>query len=366
MDFSWKLRKYRDGDEQAIVELLNFAFGKWHSLRYWKWKYRENPAGSPIIWLAEHDSKIIGHYGIIPIKMKVGNMYVTGSFACNGATHPEYQGRGVFSSIVNRCYFDAAENGIPLTYGFAMIHLGPTYKRYEWRGHISFLVRVMKVLNWEPLLGRHLHNKFLIRAGSCVMERVRRSRFEDGNLEIERVDLFDERIDRLWERVSKDFKIIVVRDQTYLNWRYVDQPENEYIILTAVKNGEILGYCVLSEEQHGNLRYGFIVDVLGFQNHYSAIDCLIQRALEHFKERDVDIVSCIMSEKHPYKAIFKRSGFVTSRAHALIPKRALYATVNLPGSIIDEKEAYSQALLFSQNSFLREKKNWFMMSGDGN
>jgi len=81
MGFSWNLRKYRNGDEQAIFELLNIAYGKWHSLEYWKWKYKKNPAGSPIIWLAEHNNKIISHYGIIPIRMKVGNTYMTGSFS---------------------------------------------------------------------------------------------------------------------------------------------------------------------------------------------------------------------------------------------------------------------------------------------
>ncbi len=150
-DFSWNLRKYREGDELSIVDLLNTVFRKWRGLAYRKWWYKQNPAGSPIIWLAEHDNKIIG------------NTYLTGSFSCDAATHPEYQGKRVFSSVVNRCYQDAAENNIPLTYGLANINLGPPYKRYEWRGHISFITNMIKVLNWEPLLSRYIHNKSLAR-----------------------------------------------------------------------------------------------------------------------------------------------------------------------------------------------------------
>lgn len=360
MGFSWNLRKCQDGDEQAIFELLNAAFGKWHSLEYWEWWYKKNPAGSPVIWLAEYENKIIGHYGIIPKRMKVGNSYMTGSFSCDAATHPEFQGRGVFSSVVNRCYIDAAENDIPLTCGFANVHLGPTYKRYEWRGNICFIDTLIKVLNWEPLLIRYIHNKFLVHAAAQVLEKIHRSRSVNESLKIERISRFDERINRFWSEISRQFEILVIRDQRYLNWRYVEHPEKDYTIYIAVKDHRILGYCVLSEEQGENLRRGYIVDILGFQNHCNVVNYLLHRAIKYFEEHNVDIVKCSMLEKHPYKSIFKKAGFVTYPRHRL----ALYATINLKGSRIDEKAAYSQALILSQNHFLKEKRNWFMMHGD--
>jgi len=362
---SWNLRKYRHGDEQEIVELLNTAFaptrGKWAGLEHWKWKYRKNPAGSPIIWVAEHNNKIIGHYSIIPIRMKVGNTYLTGSFAAVAATHPKYQGKGVFSSVANRCYLDAAENGIPITYGFANVNLGPTYKRYEWRGHISFMDSMMEVLNWEPLLSKYIHSKILTRAGAYMLRKMCGSGPANGSLKIERISSFDGRIDRFWEEISKHFRIIVKRDQRYLNYRYVGDPENEYIIYTAVEGDRILGYCVLTETLHENLRTGSIVDILGFQDGCNAVSCLIQRALKCFKEDDIDLVTCEMSEENPYKAAFRKAGFIRHPRR----KRAICATINLPGSSIDDRAAYSQALILSQNPFLKEKRNWFMMSGDG-
>ncbi len=361
MGSSWNLRKYRDGDEQAIVELLNIAFGRWHSLEYWRWRYKKNPAGSPIIWLAEHDNKIIGHFAVIPIRMKVGNAYMTASMSVNAATHPQYQGKGVFSSIVNRCYLDVAENDIPLTYGTANIRLGPTYKRYEWRGHICFMVPMIKVLDWQPRLSRYIHNKFLTRAAAYVLGKICRTRSTNGSLKIERISRFDERINGFWEEISKHFRIIVKRDQRYLNWRYADYPGSKYTIYTVVKDHRILGYCVLSEEQHENMRYGLVIDILGFQDHYNAVGYLIQRALKCFKEHDVDEVICVLSEKHPYTAIFRKAGFITHPR----PTRALHASINLRGSSIYEKAAYEQALTLSQSSFLKEKRNWFMMSGDG-
>ena len=372
MSVSWNLRKYKDGDEQKIFELLKTAFGGWHSLEYWKWWYKKNPAGSPIVWLAEHDKKIIGHYGIIPMRMKVGNTYMTGSFSCNAATHPKHQGKGVFSSIVNRCYLDAAENNIPFTYGFANTNLGPTYKRYEWRGHICFMDHLVKVLDWETLLSRYIHNKFLVRVAAQMLGKIPKSRARaksnsvNESLKIERIGCFDERINKFWEEISKHFRIIVIRDQSYLNWRYIDHPEYEYTIYIAVKDNRILGYIVLGARQYENLRMGIIVDILGFQNHCNVVGYLIQRALKFFEEHDVDLVDCMISEKHPYKAILRKAGFFTIPRFIPSSLLALYATINLRGSSIDEKAAYLQALLLSQNYFFLEKKNWFMMYGDGN
>jgi len=358
---SWSLRRYRDGDEQAIFDLQNTVFPNWRSLEYWKWKYLKNPAGPPIVWLAEHDNKIIGHYGIIPVRMKVGNMYVTGSFGGDAATHPKYQGKGVFSSLVNRCFLDASLNCFPLTFGFAHADVGPTYMRYERRGHVCFMRFVDKVLNWEPVLDKYVRSKFLSRTAASVFGKVCKSRSTNESFKIERINHFDGRIDRFWEKISMCFEIIVKRDEKYLTWRYTDHPTNKYILYAATKDNEILGYCVLREARDKNLRVGCITDILGFQNGSNVVAHLVERAIRHFEERDVYKISCLMSEKHPYSMIFRKAGFITSIHRNL----ALYATINLPGSAINEKMTYLQALTLSQNGFLKEKENWFMMSGDG-
>ena len=357
MPLPWILRRYRDGDEQAILELLNTAFGKWHSLKYWKWWYTQNPAGSSVIWLAECDHKIIGHYGIVPITMKVGDAYVTGSFACDAAVHPDYQGKGLFSSIVNRMCLDAAENCIPLTYGFANTNSGPTYRRYERMGHVCFMIRMIRILDWEPLLSRLIRNECLAGTAATALRKLRRPESARASFAVETLSRFDERIDELWETLSNSYKLIVRRDLLYLNWRYVAHPEKDYTIYAAVKDHRILGYCILAREQRQNLRLGVVVDILGRPN---VVDYLIRTAVQRFEQQGVHAVSAMMSERHPYTALFRRAGFIMQRPR----NPALYVAINLPCSPIDEKEVYSQSLLLSQNRLLKEKSNWFMMSGD--
>jgi len=363
---SWNIRRYRDGDKEAIVELLRIVFGKGYTREYWNWKYRENPGGPSMVWLAEHDGKIVGHYGIIPVPMKLGNSYIKGSFSTDAATHPLYRGQGVFSALVNRAYLDVAGSQVPLTYGLPRVEMGPIYKRYEWAGHICFMRYMVKILNWNAALGRYIDNELVTGTISSVLGKMRRPMSPpDGSVEIEEISRFDGRIDRFWADASRCFTVIVRRDQTRLNWRYADHPQDKYTIYTAVKGDRILGYCVLKigpgkgRGKQENLRVGFIVDIIGIGQ--DIVGCLVRWAANWFEKHNVDVVACMMSEGHPYPRAFRSAGFVTYPCRNV----ALKATVNLPGTSIDERQTYSQALVLSQNYFLRDKRNWFVISGDG-
>ena len=328
---------------------------------------KENPAGSSIVWLAEYAGKIIGHYGIIPVPMKMGNSYVMGSFSTDAATHPMYQGQRVFSSLVNRAYLDVAENGIPLTYGVPQVRLGPVYKRYERAGHICYMRYMVKILNWNAALGRYIDNELVTGTISHLLQNIHRLMSPpDESVGIEEISRFDNGIDRFWSEVSQRFTVIVRRDQTRLNWRYADHPEDKHTICTAVKDNRILGYCVLKigpgkgRRKQENLRVGFVVDLLGIEE--GIIGCLVRWAANWFEEHDVDVIACTMSEGHPYQRAFRSAGFVTYPLRNV----ALKASINLPGTSIDERQTYSQALVLSQNYLLRNRRNWFMVfPGDG-
>ena len=119
----------------------------------------------------------------------------------------------------------------------------------------------------------------------------------------------------------------------------------------------------MAQERLEDLRLGLIVDVLGIHDHRNVVDYLIDRAVERFEEQNVQGVVCMTSEQNPYRPRFRKAGFIACTPRLM--KTALYAAINLRGTPLDEKKAYSQALLLSQNPLLKEKKNWFMMYGDG-
>ena len=58
---------------------------------------------------------------------------------------------------------------------------------------------------------------------------------------------FDERFDLLWETVKDDHSLLTKRDQRYLQWRYVQNPSEQYRILTYLVQGTLLGYAVFKQ-----------------------------------------------------------------------------------------------------------------------
>ena len=360
-------RRYEDGDEQAIVLLLKKAFGKWHSLDYWRWMYKKNPAGEPIIWVAQHGKTIVGHYAIIPVRMEVANKNFIGSQSVNLATHPAYQRQNVASSIIARSHKNAGNNNLLLTFNFSRASLEPFFEKVlSSRTHIYFKGFMVRVLNWPPLPARYVHrNPFLKRANWALRKAIKlksvSARVEE-DLKIERINRFDERITRFWNAISKNFQIILTRDQEYLNWRYPDNPEGDYVIYIAQQDKRILGYCVLAEDHGGDMTVGLILDVLGFQNSKKIASSLIQVAVEHFQKRNLDLVACMMSEGNPYTTAFSRAGFIKSPFRRIV----LSCTINLPSGTVNKRPTFEQMFIRAHPSFLKERKNWFMLFGDSN
>jgi hypothetical protein len=356
--FSWDIRKYKDGDEDAIFELLNLAFGKWHSMEYWEWLYKRNPAGQAQVWLAEHNNKLISHHALIPVKMKVGNACLTASYGGDAATHPDYQGRGIYLSLANQGINNPAE-GVPLRL-LIPDRNSRLFKETEYKGYICLLGPMTKVLNWSCLLRRSKHVK-----GQAIQDfrdtsEKKIGKFLPSGMEIRKIQQFDDKINDFWKEISNEYEIIVQRDKTYLDWRYVNHPEVRYSIYLATEGKRIVGYCVLREMAEENLRIGRIVDILGFTSPHNVVGQLIRMAVANFRENKLDCVQCFISEKHPYKAMLWKAGFVPYPPSPTAFGCAIY----VPGKYSELEDIYTQALLFSQNPFLKNKRNWFLMSCD--
>jgi hypothetical protein len=76
------------------------------------------------------------------------------------------------------------------------------------------------------------------------------------------------------------------------------------------KNGKIEGFIVLATEtdQFMKIRKGFIVDFLAKSS--GARRYLFRSALDYFKEKKVDLITCWMMRKNPHHSFLSEHGFV--------------------------------------------------------
>lgn len=319
----WLARPYREGDEDAILELWKAVYPdrtyvgeEW--LKWWRWLYRDNPNGPGVITVAEADGKIISHAAEIPLMMRVGGEDVLAAFILDAMTHPDYRRQGALSTLVRMRRAEGERRGIRAAYGFRNKH-GYAYPSLAARVNMfdgATMEKVFRPVDWRATMRTQTENRLALALGSAggklasaVLFRPRKAPCAEG-LTIEQVDRFDERADRLWSRVSGRNRVILVRNQEYLNWRYVDVPDRRYTRLVARRGDDINGFAVFTCAELEGAMTGRIVDVLA--ESVDVTECLVAAAARRCREGKAALVWSARIAGTPLALAFRRQGFITA------------------------------------------------------
>ena len=97
------VRPYRDADEQAVLGLLSDALGGGPAgtrpAEFFRWKHLENPFGRSFMLVAEADGRIVGLRAFMRWEFVAGDRRFRAVRAVDTATHPDHQGKGIFSRL---------------------------------------------------------------------------------------------------------------------------------------------------------------------------------------------------------------------------------------------------------------------------
>ncbi|SFG21280.1 Ribosomal protein S18 acetylase RimI [Duganella sp. CF458] len=96
---------------------------------YLDWLYRCNPDGQVVGFDARDGERLAAHYVCIPARAKIGSEEVPVLLSLNTATHPEYQGKGLFTKLAELTYAAGAELGYDSVYGVANANSTPGFTR---------------------------------------------------------------------------------------------------------------------------------------------------------------------------------------------------------------------------------------------
>ena len=106
---------------------------------YLQWLYVNNPAG-PVIGLDAWDGdRIAAHYACIPVAAIVGGQACRVMLSLNTATHPDYQGKGLFTKLAEGTYVAGAVQGVAAVYGVANANSTPGFLRKLGFTHVGAL-----------------------------------------------------------------------------------------------------------------------------------------------------------------------------------------------------------------------------------
>lgn len=278
-----EIRDFSIDDLDAVLRLFRASFGKGLKEDFWKWKYLENPYGEPIIKLMHDGHELIGHYAVIPQTVQLGENRIKSAFSMTTMTHPDYSGRGVFTTLAQAAYATCREKDIVLVYGFPNqnSYYGFTNK-LGWKG-------LGQMYGWE-LSAREAETK------------------SDTRLLTEKVESFMPEHDLLWESYIQEGRVVVPRNAVFLNWRYFKKPGNEYEVLEFRDDaGGLNGYVVLKVFEDHKDRIGHIVDMVTRDSHEIRIHAIGQ-ALEYFHRKGIKEVTCWSTDER-YVPVLGAFGF---------------------------------------------------------
>lgn len=207
------IRPYRPGDEVAINQGFNRAFGLHRSLEEWIWKYPAEPEGRWIMLACGRGGALLAHYGAVPVRLRVGAVTVRAGQISDQFSVPEgRQGLGAASTYIKTVNTFYSEFGAPqalaVLYGFPgerALRLGLARLGYGQ-------MQPQPIAVWHRPAGRRgrLWTGHTVRAG------------------------FDPRsVDALWRMAGGRYRIGVQRDAAWLARRFTNRPGVEYVHLIA-------------------------------------------------------------------------------------------------------------------------------------
>jgi len=260
-----------------------------YTLQYWNWLYRENPARCSLIRVAESEHKIIAHVAGIPLMMKTDKEFA-GYLGIQGATHPDYRGRGIMKALGNELVQEAEMRGLGLGLGIARV--GRQMERVGMhilgsRVRATRMKDFFLVLNLERMF-RRTDADVKSKAGALFLRLTHKLRKVEppGQIEIKQMSGFDQSFDKLWSTASSSLSLFAIkRSADYLRWRYALHPESEYLTWVAKENDALLGYVVAKHERSKDSHTGLIADIFGLVQRRDALEALVSNVASYLNKR---------------------------------------------------------------------------------
>ena len=226
MSEEFTLEPYDSSRRDDYLKLLGAAWGGGAmGGETFDWWFDGNPAGS-LRSVAIREGEVVGVAGHSRCRVVIGGRECTVQFSVHAVTAPEARGLGIFRALELRHEEQGREQGSSCVLAFASAPTRPLF---------------LEPLGWTQIDRRRVWARPLPvgRRRSPVPER------------------FEARHENAYAEHAHLFPNHVVRDNRYLNWRYVDSPR-EYRLLETDGSG----FAVVGFTRRRRLRLALLMELV--------------------------------------------------------------------------------------------------------
>lgn len=291
------MEKIYTGDGKELIELFLEVTPELEvDLKKWRWKYLDNPSKENLIAVYEEDGKMVSEEAIVPLKFYYKGEILKVGHSVDSMTLKEYRGKGIFKKLALLTLKEGKKQGYSFFYGFPNPNSKPIYlNKLNWK-------LIGSIRRWIfPLNLNFLSTKFKVKLS--FLNPI----FKIGkNLIKTKRDfkrIYDFKNSAKYLQILKDrYDMFVLRDEEFLNWRYLKHPYYNYDIFSDSDNLFVLRLKSI------DIKRGSIEEFI-FKDEKSFSD-MINFAIKYFIDNNIDLVDIWIKEKDPLEKILFKKGFI--------------------------------------------------------
>jgi len=277
--------------EPALLKEIYFkSYGVGLDYKNWEWRFLNNPVSNKIyINYIIINGVLASYLAASPVKIQIHERSYDMALLTMGMTHPEHQGKGYFTLLANDLIKRMKDDGFIGLLGFA-----------NQNSHYGF----RKNLDWVDLSE--------LNGFSADTLNFKGNLISENSV----IDFTDSKIDLLLIRKVKELicsnqMIIPRRDESFLSWRLLKNPSNQYHALLLSVADKLIG-AVLYKFYNGSID---IMEYFFAKNEVERNENLIKGISFLTKKYacSVNIWSNLFTEEHLTleKYGFKKNNFIT-------------------------------------------------------
>lgn len=337
--------KYRffnvNSDSEVIqwLDLYQICFQTTVSREFWHWIHEENPFyidTKPLIFIAEIDNKIVGSVSLIPSPLEVvenqERCLLNSCLVCKAMVHPEYRGRGIFSTLLKNAKHFTRKEGYDLLITFS--NNSYSYQSFLHAGffYVSEIVQSKyyisadgQLRNFTAVLPAQIGRKIidsLLSLSSLLIPNIPHSfEIQYGNV----ADSIEE-IDGIYSSNRTISGIYGSRTPRFIRWRLSYEGIHFKCLTLRDDKKKMLAYIII--EFPDNKKSALIIDLYSQKGDESLILILVREAIVILKKDNItSIWTYLLDRNGAYSRVFSiRHGFVSrsSVAGKKLKPRLLY------------------------------------------
>ncbi len=151
-----EIRPATPDDRPAIIELCRSSLGWGDDPRFeqlFSWKHDQNAFGPSYMWVATDGDRVVGLRAFMRWEFVRGGEVLRAVRAVDTATHPDYQGKGLFTAMTMHGLDEVKADGIDFVFNTPNDQSRPGYLKMGWQvvGRLPVAVRVAGVGNLRTL-----------------------------------------------------------------------------------------------------------------------------------------------------------------------------------------------------------------------